>query len=90
MASLPKSATPMIAEAAKWVLILGLTVVLAIAGAAVKQDVYSKDEVDSRVGQVKELHLRDVDGMQRQIDSIDENVKWLVRSQGGTPVEGDN
>ncbi len=65
-------------EASKWLVILALTVVMAIAGAWVKGDVYTKEEVDDEIEEVQTLHDRDIADQQRQLDRIDEGVQKLV------------
>ncbi len=65
-------------EASKWLVILALTVVMAIAGAWVRGDVYTMEEVDKEIEDVQALHDRDIADQQRQLDRIDEGVQKLV------------
>jgi len=69
-------------EASKWLVILALTVVMAIAGAWVKADVYTKDEVDAKVQteveHVEEIHDTDIEYLKEQTERIDDNVQMLV------------
>lgn len=61
-------------EISKWFVVLALTVVMAIAGAWLKGDVYTKEQVDDKIEHIDETF----DDKQRQIDRIDKNVQMLV------------
>ena len=57
------------------------TLVMAFAN----RDVYSKEQVDGKIDTVEELANQRQESIDRELNYIQQDVRWLVRNQGGTP-----
>ena len=63
-------------------------IVLFIATASVavvNRNVYTKPEVDAKIAVEHEYNAVVNSHQQRQVDHIEQDVRWLVRNLGGTP-----
>lgn len=72
----------------KFLPVVGLTILSGLAVtimAFANRDVYSKEQVDTKIESVEELADQRQESIDRELNYIQQDVRWLVRNQGGTP-----
>lgn len=72
-------------EVTRWLIIACGALLLAMATSAATRNVYSREYVDREFESVRGAHHEDMRRIERELDHIHADVKWLVRERGGTP-----
>jgi hypothetical protein len=65
-------------EAYRWLVLTLLAGLVAISTSLADRNVYSRATVDAKMDTVMEMHDRDLRGMQRQLDHIEQQTDRLV------------
>ena len=75
----------MLREITRWV-VLGISgLLLALAMSMTTRDVYSRTHIDARMSAIQQAHAEDMRRIERELDHIHTDVRWLVLKMGGTP-----
>jgi hypothetical protein len=69
---------PVMSEIYKWLIIGALGALVLLSTALANRNVYTKEGVDAKVEAVQEIHNRDFQDTQRQLNRIEGNVDKLV------------
>lgn len=65
-------------EAYRWLVLTLLAGLVAVSTSLANRNVYSRHVVDAKMDTVMEMHDRDLRGMERQLDHIEQQTDKLV------------
>lgn len=76
-------------ELVRWAIIGCGALLLAFAMSLTTRDVYSRAHIDARFVYIQREHKEDLRRIERELDYMRDDIRWIVRRLGGTPSDTD-